>query len=511
MSAPTWSGATTHAGATSGTTLAIPTPAAPVNGDVVVVAVRAQGVLPVATPVTLPTDWVRAGDANGSGDRAQGIFYKIITAATFEPASYTFGGWGAGRSVGSARILKGVNLADPIAGSTPYSLTNPAAYDTDPAPYLIVAAWGDERTSPRSMVPSATPAGYGVIENVQSSLDASTTGSRTALWWGSLAVEDGGATTVSAASLTWPDGVSANRAVSVAFRGIPTVTTPGLPIETEAGTGYLTYMDGGVEKTPASLDLWMAGFPTVTAALAKAGATASHRGGSSNWPEYSEIAYDRSVMRGYGILEFSCGWTSDNVPFGLGDEFLDRAAGVTGSVNPTSMTWATLSSTYQNQLRPVVPGVYQPFYKLEDFLIKYTPLHVVLVDPKFGWSTPAKVAEMLRICNAHGGPSRIIIKYDFPVTDPQLVNAAKAAGYTTMNYWGTNQAALTPTYHTDKWDLIGVAYDADQAMYDAANAIGKPVWAAVAPNQAGYNTAISRGADLVMVSNPLNVTPVSVR
>lgn len=507
MAAPSWSGSTTHAGATSGTTLAVPTPAALADGDVVVVAVRAQGVLPAGTPITPPTGFIRAGAENGGGDRAQGIFYKIITAATSEPASYTFGGWGTGRSVGSARVLKGVDLANPIAGTTPYSLTNPAAYTATPAPYIVVAAWADERTSPRSMVPSATPAGYTVIENVQHTLDASTVGSRTALWWGSLAVGDGGSTAVDAASLTWPDGVSANRAVSVAFRGVATVTTPGAPIQTEAGLAYLTYMDGGVQKTP-TINLWIAGAQSVDVFVGKAGVTAAHRGGSSNWPEYSEIAYDRSVYAGASAMEFSCAFSSDGVMFGMGEQTLDRIAGVTGDIDPTTLTWAQINSTYRNVLRPISPGVTQPLYKLEDFLIKYSPNHVLLVDPKFGWSTPSKVAAMLAMCKDIAGTDKVIIKYDFPVTDPQLVNAAKAAGFKTMNYWGTNQAALTPAYHTDKWDYIGVAYNADQAMYDAANAIGKPVWAAVIPDQAGYNTAIARGADIAMIANVAGVTMV---
>lgn len=507
MSAPTWSGSTTHAGATSGTTLAVPTPAAPVNGDVVVVAVRAQGTLPASTPVTLPTDFVRAGAENGSADRAQGIFYKIITNATFEPVSYTFGGWSAGRSVASARILKGVDLANPIAGTTPYSLTNPAAYTASAAPYLVVAAWGDERTTPRSHIATG-PAGYTTIEDVQHTLDSSTAGSRTALWWGSLAVADGGSTAIAAATLTWPDGVSANRAVSVAFKGIATPTTIGLPIQTEAGTAYLSYMDNGVQKAPASINLWIKGADSATALVGKAGVTMAHRGGSLNWPEYSEVAYDRSVFAGAPALEFSCAFSSDGVIFGMGEQYLDRIAGVTGNVDPTTMTWATINANYRNVLRPLSAGTTQPLYKLEDFLTKYGPTHTLLVDPKFGWSTPSKVAAMLDMCKTIVGTNRVIIKYDFPVTDPQLVNAAKTAGFKTMNYWGTNEAALTPAYHTDKWDYIGVAYDAPQSMYDAAKAIGKPVWAAVIPDQAGYNTAISRGADMAMVSNVAGVTMV---
>lgn len=294
---------------------------------------------------------------------------------------------------------------------------------------------------------------------------------------------------------------------------LPPGTTPpiGLPIKTGTGaTAYLSYLDGtGTRKAPSRASIWLPGFNSPTAVLAKAGATAAHRGGSLNWPEYSEIAYDRSVLRGFGALEFSCGFTSDNVPFGLGDETLDRAAGVTGNINPTTMTWATLNSTYRNVLRPISAGVTQPFYRLDQFLAKYTPTHVCLVDPKFGWSTPARLNAMLDICDANGGPSRIVIKFDFPLTDPAIVNAAHARGYTAMNYWGTNQAALTTEYHTDKWDWIGVAYNADQAMYDAANAIGKPVWAAVVPDQAGYATAISRGADIVMCSNVAGITPVS--
>jgi glycerophosphoryl diester phosphodiesterase len=286
----------------------------------------------------------------------------------------------------------------------------------------------------------------------------------------------------------------------------------GTPVKLANGTtAYESYIDGaGARKTFSRVSLWLPGFSSVSALRAKAGATMAHRGGSLQWPEYSEVAYDRSVQRGAGALEISCGFTSDNIPFGLGDQYLDRTAGVTGNVDPTTMTWATLSSTYRNVLRPLASGVTQPFYRLDQMLAKYTPHHVCLVDPKFGWSTPARLNALLDICDANGGPDRIVIKFDFPLTDPAIVNAAKARPrpYTTMNYWGTDQAALTPSYHTDKWDWIGVRYDADQAMYDAAKAIGKPVWAAVIPDQAGYATAAARGADLMMCSNVAGITQV---
>jgi len=490
------------------------------DGDVLVFFARSQA--SPATDITPPTGWARSGSGTVPADRFLGIFYKAIPSVAAESSlSYTFTGiasGGSSRIIAALGIITGVDLDNFPDGGVRYSTTATVPSDTAGGePFSVIALVGAEFTAGNSVVPSSVPAGFNAALVAQTAggspatvLDNSNTAvSRTGLVISTL-LNQSGSLSVPALATTWAGTATDPKSASLIVRTSSIEPPSGLPVKIGDGTtARLTYLDDdGERKTPNSVSLWLPGFNDVDALLAKGGATVSHRGGSLDWPEFSEVAYDRSVRRGYGALEFSCGWTSDLVPFGLGDRYLDAAAGVTGSVDPTTMTWATLAATYQNKLRPVVPGQFQPFYRLEEFLTKYTPHHVVAVDPKFGAGETPQINAMLDICDEIGGPEKIVIKFDSPITGSDLVVAAKARGYVTMNYWGTEIEKLTPTYHTDKWDLIGVRYDADQSMYDAALALGKPVWAAVIPDQAGYDLADVRGASIMMISNPSGVDPV---
>lgn len=489
------------------------------DGDVLVWAARSQATVADIVP---PSGWARAGVAGTvPTDRFLGIFYKAVPVAATDPLLYTFSGIAGGgnsRIIASHGVLRGADLAHLNDGGAKYEATATLPATTAAAvPYAVFALWGAEYTSGIAATPATIPADFtteivaqtaggspaSVVDN------ADTTGSRTGMTLLSKSV-DSGSLDIPALTPTWAGSPVDTKSASWIVRGLAQTPPIGAPVRLGSGAAArLSYLDGaGARKAPKSVSLWLPGFGDLPTLLGTAGATFAHRGGSLNWPEMSEVAYDRSVRRGYGALEFSCGWTSDLVPFGLGNQYLDEAAGVTGSVDPTTMTWATLESTYQNVLHPVLPGVTQPFYRLEDFLVKYAGSHICLVDPKFGAGDPVKIAAMLDICDAHGGPSRIVIKFDSPITGTDLVSAAKSRGYTTMNYWGTEIAKLTTEYHTDLWDWIGVRYDADQAMYDAAIAIGKPVWAAVIPDQAGYDLAMTRGAGLAMCSNVAGIAPV---
>ncbi|UVG34398.1 phosphoesterase [Microbacterium phage Gazebo] len=504
-------GAVTPYGSASGATAVVPRPAVAYQaGDVIIIGLGEQGTITGTTPITLDPGVVRMGGPNALNDRALGLFRYVVTDPAAVPATFTFSGFGAGRGVGFSIVRRGVDLDHLVNTSPKYSSGDLEAFTTEGAPYVYIGMWNDQRTTPRSHVPSVKPA-MTELTNLQNTLDNSTAGSRTAIWVGYLEVPAGGSLSQPAKSLTWPDGTSNPRAVSAVLRDLPESTGPiGVPVkEGDGAAAKLSYLDGGAtRKAPTRAAIWLPGHADVEAFLAKAGATASHRGGSLVNPEYAEISYDRCVYRRFDPLEISLGWTSDLVPFGLGDETLDRTAGVSGGILPTSMDWATLSSTYRNALRPVASGVTQPFYRLEEMLTKYAPHQVVMVDPKYGFNTPAKVARMLEICDALGGPDRIIVKFDSPTGATLLVDQAKLKGYVTMNYWGTEVEKLTTQYGVDRWDLLGIRYDADQASYDTINSFGKPVWAAVIPDQAGYNTALARGADLMMIANPNVVTPV---
>ncbi|MEG2887287.1 MAG: glycerophosphodiester phosphodiesterase family protein, partial [Aurantimicrobium sp.] len=132
----------------------------------------------------------------------------------------------------------------------------------------------------------------------------------------------------------------------------------------------------GVEVPPIDP---LPGFDNVFQMIRRGGCTWAHRGGSSNWPEMSEYAYDQAVLAGYSALEFSAQRTSDGVWVGCHDIDLNRTSQTTGLPNISTMTWAQVQ-TYMNSFNS--GGTPRPYYRLIDFLDKYTPTHVCIVDPK---------------------------------------------------------------------------------------------------------------------------------
>jgi len=469
MTAPYPVGPVLDSIASSGTTAVFtktsPFAAAMAAGDVLVAGQRAQGT--VATAITLPSGWVLGSAANGAADRAQGIAYHVVTDPAAEPATWTFGGWSAGREAGQMIILRGVDLANIIGGRPPYSTADLAAYAVGAAPFTAIAMWGDERTTGRSHHPSTTPAGYTAFGNLQSTGDESTTGSRTAMWWGYHSVEDGGSPAVAAAALVWPDGVSANRSVGVAFQGV------GTPVDPPKG------------------------FDSVGQMLATPGNTWAHRGGSADWPEMSEYAYQQAAIRGYPVLEFQAQRSSDGWWFGLHDNNFDRTSQVSGSPAPSTLTKAQILATYQNTLNS--NGTPRPYWGLIDFLDKWTPTHVVVIDPK---NQLGHTAEFIALLKAHGGNRKIVVKYSgVGAGSAALADAAKADGFQTWGYFyepdiADGDVALWQSH----WSMLGMEWGASQASWDVMKSYNKPLVAHIAATQVGYDTGIARGAQMVQCS-----------
>lgn len=277
---------------------------------------------------------------------------------------------------------------------------------------------------------------------------------------------------------------------------IPSTSTA--PIERTA-TITLTAALSGTATVPRR-----PGFSSVTQMLATPGATWAHRGGSVNWPEMSEYAYDQSVLAGYGALEFSAHRTSDGVWIGSHDPSLNRTSQTSGLPNISAMTWAQVQ-TYSNSLTSA--GTPRPYYRLDDFLDKYTSTHVCIVDPK---NDVGRIAEFLAICDAHGGPSKIVVKF-FGVGSGStaLADAATAKGYQTWGYfYEADVADGDLAADQSHWSILGMEYGASQASWDAVLSYGKPVVGHIAASQANYDTAIAKGARMVQVSNVAGVTAV---
>lgn len=237
----------------------------------------------------------------------------------------------------------------------------------------------------------------------------------------------------------------------------------------------------------------MTGFSSVAQMIATPGATWAHRGGSASWPEMSELAYANSVAAGYGALEFSAGRTSDGVWIGLHDRSINRTSGTTGLPDISEMTWAEVQGY---QIVVGASGAPQPYWLLTDFLGTYAGDHVCIVDLKYG---NAHRPEFLDILDSYGAQERIIVKfYGAGGGATDIADAATARGYNTWGYFYeadyTSGALDADQSH---WSLLGMDLDASQEAWNAALSYGKPVVGHIADDQADYDTAIAKGADMV--------------
>lgn len=469
--------ATTFASTTSGATVILDKPSGVQTGDLLVAVLRTNG-------STSPTDfvlsgWTRRGytfKASDGAGRVTGVFTHPVTDASTEPASYTFTkSVSDARRVGAMFVVRGVDLSNPVAGnsvnwdatSAPRVQLNSFTVDTTDAA-LLVYAWGVEIVSPNATAPTITPST--AVALVPSS--AGTGATRTTLWAGAETISGGAST--GAKNLTWSSSTG-EAATGFVLRGLSTPVAP---------------------KT---------GFSSVTHMLATPGATWAHRGGSVNWPEMSEYAYDQAVAAGYGALEFSANRTSDGVWVGVHDASLNRTSQTSGLPDISTMTWAQVQ-TYQNSLNSA--GTPRPYYRLDAFLDKYTPTHVVIVDPKY--AIGAYNTEFLNLLDAHGGPSKIVVKfYGAGSGAVALADAAAARGYQTWGYfYDTDVTSGELAAWQSHWSILGMNYDAPQSAWDAVLAYGKPVVGHIAGSQANYDTAISRGARMVQCSNVAGITAV---
>jgi len=339
-------------------------------------------------------------------------------------------------------------------------------------------------------------------------------------------VHSGDGTAVGQArSLSAPSGSAADSAISVWLGGsgvtfvptqangqaysigidVSTASAPsGLPVKMGDGApAHATFMDGtSLRSSPGSLRVFYPGFPTVADMEAVPGATWAHRGGSLSFSEMSEYAYDRSCMLNYGALEFSARRSVDGQWFGIHDDTLARTSqdsGLTASVQ--TMTWTDIQAEL-NTLNSA--GHARPYYTLDEFLAKYVD-HILIIDNKTG---AYNVSEFIpKLLAAPNGSERIVLKIDGSL----IVNRFQegmAAGLKVAGYWfGATYTSLLPA-RAPYTDYIGMEYSASQTIWDDILTYNKMTWGHVCPDQAAYDTAITKGADFVQCSGIESIVPV---
>lgn len=493
---------TPSVGGGTGTSLAVPKPAGLADGDILVVAVRSQDSTG-STPWAAPSGFTRVSAAEvlpSAGFRVGGIWVKKITDAASEPTSYAFTG-PASRNVGiSVRYvpddtgdLTVVSAPTYGGGANGASASYLASRSLSSTPAVTFLAVGVEATAGISHVPSVVDSSFTVIASAQSSLDSSTTGSRTAL---TLAYKVEPAATSPRSDWGFSGGSAAAIYAATVKGGKQAAPTPvGIPVKLGNGaTAYLSILDGaGTRVTPARIRVTKEPL-TVAQALTVSGLTMGHRGASavSGMPEMSRKGYQYAAYdRGYRAVEFSANRTSDGVYFGVHDATLNRTSQETGLPNVSAMTWAEVQ-THLNSLNS--GGTPIPYYRLEDFLDEFTREGIVHVDPKYAGGN---MAPFLGVLDAHGGPEKIIVKFVGTGSGATgIADAAKARGYTTAGYfYQTDWEAGKIDAEQSHWDIIGIEYGASvdafsrttTGAYPGIRSYGKPILAHILPTQAVYD------------------------
>jgi hypothetical protein len=511
---------TTYSTTTAAATFAIARPSGVQTGDYIVVALRGQYNNALVGPSS--TGFSRLGPAftpQSVDSRIIGFYGKLVTDASTEATTYTFDISASNqRFVATAFVVRGVDPANPVAGSsTSYTGTSVASstgrrvesYALTATPVLSLFLGASEFASPNNHVPTAYPSGYTEITNVTTSTNTGI--SRTYLWVG---YKEATQTPVLAADITWAVA-SGSGAEGISLRGtasnLPEPAGEGASVYN--GTGQpvkVYYKTANGATTPSALIPMRRGFNTVTEMLAKPGFTWAHRGGSGNYPEMSLYGYTQSVARGYGVLEISLARSSDGVWFGLHDQTTDRTSGGTFG-NASSQTWAQIQAQ-QNTLGP--QGAPQPYMRWEQLIAAYGSTHIIVADPKYALASFR--VEFLNMVNRDLGPTRAIIKFSGSGSGAVfLSNAAKAMGFQTWGFFYAADASVAQGGNGNlqtwgnEWTLIGMEYTASQAIFNEALAFGKPVIAHIIPTQAGYDSAIAKGAVGAQISHVANVAPVS--
>ena len=222
----------------------------------------------------------------------------------------------------------------------------------------------------------------------------------------------------------------------------------------------------------------------------------AHRGGSATWPEYSMSAYENSVKWGMGALELSVNRTSDGVFFGLHDATLDRTSDVTGNINPNTITWDHLVSTYKNKLNAPTPaGV--DYTKASDVFAAYAKDHVIFVDTKYIGNTQQRI-DLINLMLSYASADHWVLKGYY--NDATLTPLAHQYDIQTWGYYFARDLTnFSQTY--PNWDMLGVELSASSDQWKRATDTGKPVIAFFINNQADLNAALAKGAAGVMVSD----------
>ena len=307
------------------------------------------------------------------------------------------------------------------------------------------------------------------------------------------------------ASVSILSSVGAALAQQLAIPPGPAIN-PGYPVQVKTAGGvvekrvYRQTAQGPV--TPQQLVPVPRGYDTVADMLTREPFYVADRGGALNWPEGSLYAYTQSIVYKAGALELPVNRTSDGVWFVLLDTTLDRTSGITGSIDPTALTWAQVQAYTIAEPAGFTGGV-KPYMRLDEIAALYGKTHIFFLDPRFRDATHR--TEFLDTITSLFPPNRIVVKHYYTFT--ALAAAAKARGLATYGYY--TQAAIDAdanaiaSTHAD-WDILGLNWDATATTWSLLQSFGKPTVAHSCDTEEKGEIGLGLGADGLMMREVVN-------
>lgn len=233
--------------------------------------------------------------------------------------------------------------------------------------------------------------------------------------------------------------------------------------------------------------------------------TVAHRGGSADWPEGSQYAYQQAVRMGVDALEMSVGRTSDGVWFGCHDRTLDRSSGTSGFVI-AEHTWKEVQ---QHTISPPAGHPDQPnrpYWRLDEFIESYKSSHALWIDPKA--AEPELYPELLALMARHvRQPKEVFVAKSMA----QNTAWAQLSGAHRIQSWGFY---FSSDLHEDPqllartqkpWTMFGLDWDAPAQQWRDLSATGRPLVAHVLSQRAQRQVALDHGAQGLMIAGVTEV------
>lgn len=225
----------------------------------------------------------------------------------------------------------------------------------------------------------------------------------------------------------------------------------------------------------------------------------AHRLGGTEYPEFTRQGLDASLRAGFKALELSVRRCSTGEFVLIHDWVTTRTVPGT-DYQIWNTPWSTLSGLQQAS---------GGFMRLTDVVGSVGQDIVLAIDHKVTSSKPTgsqgdmdSEKELFDYLDTiPNAKDRVLIK--------QFVNGgvaarAKAMGYKTMCMMYPNEVAGADL---SSWDVLGMEWNADQAVWDTLKATGKPLIAHIITTKQQADMALARGATGLMASVPSVVHP----